>query len=465
MKNPMYTLTAMLVVLFGFSGQLLAVEDPKLPPLEQAGPSVKWSGGADLKWVYQDAVYGESALFSSNGVAGADSRTFGYMRGWVGADASFDANTSLKVKIENREDTRTAAVNNLPIRFEEASLSVKNFFTNDLTFGFGILQTNINGPFFVAANYSESAWDSKNSAVPVRTLGWVEPFGFSFSYSQPQWSLDFTWVTAVDNGGNTFDETITSLRLGFNLPDTVGKNSNVNLSYTVFKNGAAGAFISGVDQDVRTIGLGFSVGSLAFMPALSVYGDYYAQSGDAGKTSATTTLDAAGKAWRIGLMWQDAAMANKPWASLAYWNISGDESSTDSDEERFMSYENIGHNTGGFLIMEDNEFGLDIDNNYNSIRLGFGISADKVKLSLMYGMFKANEDTPAIGVAPALAGGRTRDDGLGSEIDFRLTYEYSAVLKFDFIIASLQSADALNNYTVDQDDKIRMLMFGTSLSF
>lgn len=468
MKNPMYTLAAMLVVLFGFSGQLLAVEDPKLPPSDQAGPSVKWSGGADLRWVYQDSVYGESSAFTVNGFAGADSTTFGYVRGWVGADATFDANTSLKVKVENREDTRMGGLNNLPLRFEEASLTAKNFFTTDLTLNFGVIQADINGPFFVQANYSESAWSGKNSAVPVRASlaasAWMEPFGLSFNYKQPQWSLDFLWATVVENGGTTFDENIAGLKFTFNLPDTIGRNSSVNLSYTMFKNGVAGGFVSGDEQDIRTIGFGFNIGSLGAMPALSIHGDYYQQSGDAGRTSATTTLDAGGKAWRLGVVWQDAAMANKPWLSLAYWSISGDDNSTDSDEDRFFSYENVGRDNGGFLIMEDHEFGLDVDNNYKSIRLGLGVSADKVKLSLMYGMFTALEDTPAIGSA-ALTGGRTRDDGLGSELDLKLTYEYSAALKFDFVLAMLQSADALNNYTFDQDDKIRMFMFGTTLSF
>ncbi len=478
MKKATTTLTIMLALLFGLTGQLLASDDQQSSPPTQAGKKVDISGGADLKWVYQDSILVESRAFTVGGagvLVGVDSNDYLYADLTLQAKASLDDRTDLTLRAHNRESNRLAGVNNLGVWFDEASVSLKDFMTAGLSLKFGVIPLKINS-FFMDANYSESAWNNVNLNSPVLASGgtnrFMEPAGFAFNYSNSQVSVDVMWAVLLDGGDHSRDESILGLVIGVNLPESVGKGSKLNLLYTVFEGGTAAQLSTAHEQSVRTIGIGVNIEGLPMLAGLSFYLDGYFQSGDAGRVSATRTLEAGGEAFRFGLKWMPAGQAMNPWVKLAYWHVSGDSGSTtstggvDNDEERFISYENINE----FLLVEDNYFGLDIDTNYNSIRFGAGLGSDQFDISLLYGMFTADEDLPGFGTTPPTTSATsttlmTRQDDIGSEIDVNLTWKYSKVVQFNLTIAQLSGSDVLKLYTTKRDDRVRSIILGTSLSF
>jgi hypothetical protein len=227
---------------------------------------------------------------------------------------------------------------------------------------------------------------------------------------------------------------------------------------------AGGAELAGSGphgQQIYTVG-----GGGVWLPEwgpLEFGGEAYLQFGDAGKV-AGETLDAVGWAIRARAKWH---LAEKVWFEAGYVFLSGDDNGLDDEEGRFFSYEN----NDEFLIIESNEFGLDIDNNLQSWRtaLGFpmvdaeGDDFPPLMAVLRVGGFRFVEKVP---LSPdPFAGTVRRSDNLGFEVDLTLRLPISRQIWLDATGAVLFGADALESFTLHGEDHAEAMTFGVHLQF
>ena len=122
------------------------------------------------------------------------------------------------------------------------------------------------------------------------------------------------------------------------------------------------------------------------------------------------------------------------------WYISGDDDDPDRDKNNdLVTYEDI--NTT--LIVEENDYGLDLDSNYWAIKFKAGIKLnpilkEEVRLEFLYAYFHA------IDVAPS------KNSRIGDEIDIRITWEYTSDLAFSAATGILLNS----NYFKDVYDEV-----------
>lgn len=122
--------------------------------------------------------------------------------------------------------------------------------------------------------------------------------------------------------------------------------------------------------------------------------------------------------------WSGAVGARRTWWNLrsepyleagAVYVSGGDPDGSHSRD--FASYENV----ETFKILEDDDFGTDVDRNYWSLRLRAGLDlspaiGEKVLFEVLYGYFRRATHE------------RGRDDALGHEVDLRLTWKATDAL-------------------------------------
>ncbi len=176
--------------------------------------------------------------------------------------------------------------------------------------------------------------------------------------------------------------------------------------------------------------------------------------GDGGQES----LLAEGSALRISARYAAGFQAEV----MLVW-VSGDEEGTDGREGRFLSYEN----NDATLIVEGNEFGLDIDTNYRSVQISAGFEAEALGLRLqprlLAALFALNEKVP-LPPDPAF-GVSGRSDDLGLEVDLGLDIPWSESLVFSFAAGFLLGSGVLEEFTADGHDRTFLVTAGLRLRF
>lgn len=136
------------------------------------------------------------------------------------------------------------------------------------------------------------------------------------------------------------------------------------------------------------------------------------------------------KSWGyyFGFQYTQADVDWKPWVEFMYMYLSGDDGGWGGDpgkifhaNEDFVSFED----NDATLIVEENDYGLDIDDNYWKIQVAVGASLDPVfnnefdvDVKVLYAFFEAI-DTPF-----------TVRDNIGHELDLIFTWNYSQDLTF-----------------------------------
>lgn len=104
----------------------------------------------------------------------------------------------------------------------------------------------------------------------------------------------------------------------------------------------------------------------------------------------------------------------------SFWYISGDDDDPNRETNNdLVTYEDIDTT----LIMEDNDYGLDVDQNYWAIKFKTGCSLkpltkEDIRLEILYAHFSAID-------APG-----NRSKRMGDEVDIRVIWEYSPDLMF-----------------------------------
>lgn len=295
---------------------------------------------------------------------------------------------------------------------------------------------------------------------------YLQPTGATLTYTRDKLELNVIAWTAIEGGRSVSDENNLGADFYYDINDNVRIGGILMLTsfgphdpYVATGNTMAVGSDAGGDTMVVTLGGGVVLKNIS--DGLDVWGEVYIQSGDAGKAitpSAPTgeTLDAAGLAFTAGV---DYRMSEQTSFGASIVVISGDDEA-DDEVGNFLTYENV----NDLLILEDQAFGIDVDTNITLIK-GYlkHMLQDNVELSVMAGLATATED---IAIGAPLAS----EDKLGTEVDVRLTYMYSAAVNFNARLGYLFGSDVLEAAgdaagMNDPEDSAYVLTLGTDIKF
>ena len=154
-----------------------------------------------------------------------------------------------------------------------------------------------------------------------------------------------------------------------------------------------------------------------------------------------------------------------PGFDASYWFVKGDNSPGGNTNNDFVSYENIDDT----LIVEENNYGLDIDTNYEALKFRFNLgwnlnTEDEVEndlvFSILYALFHQEQSE------------RNQPEKIGDEIDVSVLWNYSPNLKFFAAAGWLFDARAINHghkvtgtAGAPEGNDLAIFTFGTTLSF
>ncbi|MBI4244048.1 MAG: hypothetical protein HY606_08165 [Planctomycetes bacterium] len=218
---------------------------------------------------------------------------------------------------------------------------------------------------------------------------------------------------------------------------------------------------------VWVFGAGTKLGTV--VPNFTFFGEAYWEFGDlveAKATSATVDdIEINAYAFNVGAKYSFTSEV-KPWVEVSMIYVTGEDDSSSTngdlsknksatandDSSEFISYES----NNDFLIVENQLFGLDIDNNYWGLKFKGGITSGKVSLTGKLGLFQMIEDVLV---------GSSEEDKLGTELDLLVEYMLNESASFTAGLGYLFGSDVMELYTSDTDDKDYLFMVGTKIKF
>ncbi|MHC4779178.1 MAG: hypothetical protein ACYTFG_11435 [Planctomycetota bacterium] len=184
------------------------------------------------------------------------------------------------------------------------------------------------------------------------------------------------------------------------------------------------SMISG-DEDtaIGALGLGFSIKPIGLLEVFGEYigefGEYTAAQRAVGHDLVHQRAHAAYGGFRIEPEIKlEKELTITPFVEASFWWVGGDRGNPYQSNEDYVSFEDV----DTFLILEDNEFGLDVDCNYNAVKTEIGVRFETFELSFRFGTFRANfaPDQDLYGKAPMGAHFRRL---LGNELDIRFNWK------------------------------------------
>jgi hypothetical protein len=444
------------LALFFLVGVIASAQEGTVSAKE--GIKINLSGKAEIDYVYSSAE-AEWLLTGSN-----QSADYFQHRVEVGLEAKSTDKISFYGEIGNKRIDSVAADPKsngrwgnhlLDPMIRQAYIKVDELFTPNLCLKIGLEDFSISD-FFMNIRNSESPW------VGGRVL--CDPIGFDLRYSQntdptnPGITVDGFYAVVTEGGEKGDDETVFGVNVTVPLPASVGaQRTNVNVAVTNF-NGPQ------KDQDIWTYGAGCNFLSAFNVAGLDLGAEVWFQSGDA-----RTGVDAQGYAYRLDVTYTFQNVAIKPWVRGGYWFYRGDKTSSAKKDEGFYSYE--GNNE--FIIVENNYFGLDWDNNYSAIKFGAGLSYELptaakqvLNVSMLVGIFNMDQKVKAApGISDKLA-----SDNLGDEVDLNFSLAFTKDLNVYLAVAYLFGSDYMKDKRtcypgVKKEDSAEAFAFGANLKF
>ena len=176
------------------------------------------------------------------------------------------------------------------------------------------------------------------------------------------------------------------------------------------------------DTAVGALGLGFSIKPVAelelFAEYMGQFGEYTAAQRDPGCDKIHQRAHAAYGGIRVEPEIKlQKQLSITPFVEASFWWIGGDRGDPYQSNEDFISFEDV----DTFMIVEDNDFGLDIDCNYNAIKTEIGVRFETFELSIRFGSFRVNfaPHQDLYGKAPW---GASYHRLIGNEIDLRVEW-------------------------------------------
>jgi len=433
----------------------------------QDDPAQVWitvTGRMDMTYAYRDRRINEASLWTPGGLAaGSPLRE---------ADTLVLPDIALRFDIDSPAGPGVIEIGNLPLHFSSADPRLQeDRLGTEAAIHIDLLQAWLEPftgvriglqdfvwdpmgrgqPLFLAPSASESPWgELPDSTVP--------PFPASGTNTVPQTRRDRLRPAGVTARIDDLDLTV------FGLLVSEGGSVRVDesLAGAIYERALGKARLGGVlallsgdsrfqdhDRQVWTAGLTLSVASGPFFAGA----EGYLQRGDAGGRNR-----AEGSAYRVIVRYADGIRLQ----ATATW-VSGDRRGDDRKEGRFLSYED----NDATLIVEGNEFGLDIDTNYETFQLSAGVpipaGGATISPQVLLAFFRFLQAVPlppdpAFGVS-----GRSRS--LGTEVDATLDAALSRQLSLGVGAAWLFGADALQNFTATRASQTWLATAGFRLRF
>jgi hypothetical protein len=368
---------------------------------------------------------------------------------------------------------------------------VEEFISSKLTMTYGAQDLKLTlreneGAFFLDVSESNTpggfqALDGAVATRAARVRDTVEYSGFVFNYGSLKdfnYQVDVVWGVTLETGAARTNDKLTGVNVSYKLPGE--KNVAKVLLAQISE--------SSVNRSIMDIGLG--VNYFEAVPNLEIYFEYHTQSGTLANNGVNaagqaTNVDQVASAYRIGGRYDFVDNPLKPYVDFSMWNLTGGNDSATyksgstkyTENNHFVSYENC----QSTLILEDHLLGLDLDSNYNAIKieagittsLGLGGASLPLHVKMLLGQFSLNSEPWT--VDPVLGAVKT-DSGLGMEIDVLATLEYNENTSFVVGLGMLSSAKFFgsvryadptptNPAATESFDSMTLFMFGAKVKF
>lgn len=450
-----------LALLLGAWGQ----EDP--PPVR-----LSVSGEIELTYAWRDKAINESALWTPGGLAAASP---------LRKDDTFVLpNLALRFDAEAASWKAAVEIGNTPLEFDTFDPRLQNDRLGEARaleidlrqawvemldaarFGLQPFRWDPAGrghALFLDPTGAESPWGelpdatvppfpaSGTSTVPQTRRDGLHPVGVTARLDA--WSGFALW--AAEGGSAPADEMLAGVAFAPRLGAV-----RLGAILTLFSGGAA---FGGHGQALGTAGLSASFEEGPFAAAA----EGYLQRGAAGELDVDGDGDADDLRARAAAGRLTLRVAAGFWAQATLVWVSGDERGDDDEEGRFFSYED----NDATLIVEGNEFGLDVDSNYRSVQVSAGFEAELFGIRLqpraLAAFFAFNEPVPLRPDPPFGASGRS--DDLGTELDVGLDVPWSSRVTFTAGAAFLFGAGALEEFTGGRLDRADLFTAGVRARF
>ena len=322
----------------------------------------------------------------------------------------------------------TSRTNDNQFRFqiEKAYVEISNFLTQGLTFKGGVIPfkraLRADGQaFFIDLGEAESPFDSRPDTNAAGVLATWQPI------RQMQFYGDFFYFVTAESNFKRADETVAGISLDLDLTKELRGDDESRIELPRFFNLIFATIQNDNRAPIWSFGAGFSYFTSGDPQTylIEFYGEALFQFGK----YRDKTLVGSGEQNQLafggysGLRYSYRQGLWKPFLDASAWYISGDDGDPQAKTNRdLVTYENM----DSTVIVEDNDYGLDVDSNYWAIKIQGGINLnaivnEEVRLTLLYAHF-TTVDAP-----------QHRSRRLGEEIDVRLTWEYSPDLTFSLV--------------------------------
>lgn len=358
-------------------------------------------------------------------------------------DIQLQNNIRAAIEIENEERdeqlhrssrgnhyiTSRTSPDNFQFDFEKAYVEIGEFLLEGVTLRGGIIPHK----YALRANGQSFFLDFREAESPFATHSDTHALGVLATYQpiqQLQFYADgFYFVTAESNFSRR-DETVTGINLDMYLPKTVQGKDQSTVTLVRFFNLMFAAIQGDNSSPIWCLGLGFDyfVSGSPQTYLVEMYGELLFQFGEYERKNlppvfSTRDQDHLALGAYLGCRFMYQKSKWQPFIDISYWYISGDDDDPDAGTNRdLVTYENI----DSTLIIEDNDYGLDVDSNYWALKVQTGVNlrnllAEEVQLQFLYALFQT-VDSP---------GGTSHR--LGEEFDVRLIWEYTADLNLALV--------------------------------
>lgn len=404
------------------------------------------------------------------------------------------------------------------VELRQAYAHLDNFLVDKLSFRLGVQEMNYgldrgNGTHFLLAtgdlghrfqfrnggnvdfafNTNKIAGASAAGAVDfMATRDQANPgFGWKFCWGMDQGEntlgIDAIWTVLEETGTDQDDEDILGFygTYGFEM---MGKEKSTITAH----------FVRYADKNIATeedgnIGTdrgrgsefwGWGAGAQVRWDNVEVFGEFDFQNGDfnedaLGGAAAGIEEDQDASAWYVGgkYAFKEMMADMTPWVETSIWSYSGDDDNADDSNDAYINYGSVKET----MIVEDNQFGMGLSNNYFAWRLKGGLMVDsnatplkgEKSIEVSFNTFEINEDE--ISAANAVGGAKITESDLGDEWDIKLRWGYSENISFalgfgwfmpgSYVEENVQLGGVTTGGVKRNDDTVSMTRFDASFRF
>ncbi len=437
---------------------------------EDRALGIQFYGDLDLQMRYGDSgfIFGRGIDVDADGNTDDDPAWIGSPKVRLGVKAQLADKASAVVELML---PRVDAGNNvnlfgasdgaggIDIGVRQAYLKVEDALIQDLSQTFGVQELvfdviGANNPLLLALGRSESA-TAEGLAIPgaanANSLDELPAGGLRIDYRLGEAGLVSVFHMIVDDNYLEDCEMVTGIGGTYEVTENTSVEGLISLI-----NGAPGG--DGKESEIWLIGIG-AASNGEFVDGLNLFAQIGFNAGTYGRNG-DESVDATGLMFDIGASYQ-LDMAFKPKFGLEYLYVSGNEDEApdpEDDYQGFVSYED----NNDLIILEDKEFGWDVDQNYSVIKIRAAVTTDvagpvkdNFTLGLTLGIAKLVEDIDT---------GTSTEDGLGTELDIKASWAASKNLTVYGGFGWLFGSDVLELYDEDMDSAFTYFL-GTSVTF